>query len=222
MIFNVNAAAVAALALTMAVHAAPSPVGHVLHDLASFDNDNDARGARGVDCSPLINVSVGHDTHNCDDHSHHDCDDDCHKRPHPEVDCDDNDHKPPHPEVDCDDADHKPPHHKDDCDDNRHCNDCKSEFWHEGSFLRQVVGEVSEVKRGVLRVEHLPEHCSPEEAARKCGPDCNGFVAGWNGDKSYFDLFCLDKAIHGILSEVDVVLSKKRENGWKPQYHYEC
>ncbi|KAK0189174.1 hypothetical protein F5146DRAFT_701223 [Armillaria mellea] len=59
MIFNVNAAAVAALALTMAVHAAPSPVAHELKDLQDLQgcNDESGRASRTVVDANVLNHS---------------------------------------------------------------------------------------------------------------------------------------------------------------------
>ncbi|PBK65859.1 hypothetical protein ARMSODRAFT_1006344 [Armillaria solidipes] len=104
--------------------------------------------------------------------------------------------------------------------DNSRCDDCTPEVWHVGGVLRRGVTALSQITH-VLRVEHLTERCSPEESARRCGPDCNGFIGGWNRDKSLFDLLFLGKAIHGIPSELDVLLSQQWENG-EPQFHYEC
>ncbi|SJL03406.1 uncharacterized protein ARMOST_06760 [Armillaria ostoyae] len=104
--------------------------------------------------------------------------------------------------------------------DNSRCDDCTPEVWHAGGVLRRGVTALSQITH-VLRVEHLTERCSPEESARRCGPDCNGFIGGWNRDKSLFGLLFLGKAIHGIPSELDVLLSQQWENG-EPQFHYEC
>ncbi|PBK99087.1 hypothetical protein ARMGADRAFT_489536 [Armillaria gallica] len=323
MIFNVNAAAVAALALTMAVHAAPSPVAHVLQDIAGCDNINDRHDADfgnhhdDVDRSAVIRVSAGDrdedsransnrasdssrqtdtnrasdesrrtdtnrandgprqtdtnrasdgprqtDTNRASDNSRTDSDrarlvdarvlvdsnrasdesrrtdtnrasDDSRRTDSNRASDESRRTESIHASESLVDAhrDIQTTHRNIDDDarnrdaretrDNSRCDDCKSEFWHEGGVLRRAVGALSQTTH-VLRVEHLTKRCSPEESARRCGPNCNGFIGGWNRDKSLFDLLFLDNAIHGIPSEADVLLSQQREDGWEPQFRYEC
>ncbi|KAK0444881.1 hypothetical protein EV421DRAFT_2018600 [Armillaria borealis] len=346
MIFNVNAAAVAALALTMAVHAAPSPVAHVLQDVVGCDNVNDGHDADfgnhrdDVDRSAAIRVSVNDatsrgdhdddsrtdsnrgsdesrrtdsnrgsdnsrsesnrasdsrvdariltDSNRSDESRHSDSNRASDSLVNADILTDsnrasdesrrtDSNHASDNSRTESnrasdslvdarvltsnranDDSRHTDSSHAsdslvnadiltthrntdqsritdDDCDDvvdarnrdaretrdNSRCDDCTPEVRHAGGVLRRGVTALSQITH-VLRVEHLTERCSPEESARRCGPDCNGFIGGWNRDKSLFDLLFLDKATHDIPSEFDALLSQQREDGWEPQFHYEC
>ncbi|KAK0488658.1 hypothetical protein IW261DRAFT_364132 [Armillaria novae-zelandiae] len=207
MIFNVNAAAVAALALTMAVHAAPSPVVG-LSILPDCDNDRN-----GHHNPSLADVSLSHGD---------DCDEKCrtkHSVVNAEVlnhsgdDCDEKSHGVINAEV----LDHSDNHNSHKCND---CNDCKDEIRSAGRVLFQILEESHSVLKQVVRVAHMTERCSPEEAASKCGDDCNGFIGSSDG-LSGFDLFFFGKDDCLVPSEHDALLSKRMQEKLV-QYHYEC
>ncbi|KAK0488660.1 hypothetical protein IW261DRAFT_364618 [Armillaria novae-zelandiae] len=101
--------------------------------------------------------------------------------------------------------------------DNSRCDDCTSELSLSRMTLQRGLGVFSGAEH-VLRVEYLSRRCSPEEAASRCGDDCNGIVGGWDYDLSTFCVYFLSE--HSITPELDAKLSETREKGMV-QYHYD-